>query len=105
MAWDELRTGDCLSILPQLPAGAVDLAFADPPFNIGYGYDVYQDRRGKADYLRWTDRWLAEVRRVLSPTGSLFVAIGDEYAAEMKLALEAGGFTCGTGSSGITPSG
>ncbi len=90
--WDQVMEGDCLSVLPTLPAGAVDLAFADPPFNIGYEYDVYQDCRGKADYLAWTDKWLAAVKRVLSPTGSLFVAIGDEYAAEMKLALEAGGF-------------
>ena len=90
--WDQVIEGDCLSVLPTLPDGSVDLAFADPPFNIGYGYDVYQDRRGKTDYLAWTDKWLAAVKRVLSPTGSLFVAIGDEYAAEMKLALEAGGF-------------
>ena len=92
MVWDEIIAGDCLSVLPTLPAGAVDLLFADPPFNIGYGYDVYQDKRGKADYLRWTEAWLAATRRVLSPTGSLFVAIGDEYAAEMKLALEGQGF-------------
>ena len=90
--WDQLFQGDCLSVLPNLPAGCVHLAFADPPFNIGYGYDVYQDTRGKADYLQWTERWLAGVKRVLAPTGSLFVAIGDEYAAEMKLALEGQGF-------------
>ena len=36
---------------------------------------------------------LAEVKRVLSPAGSLFVAIGDEYAAEMKVRLDALGFT------------
>ena len=29
------------------PAGSVDLAFADPPFSIGYG-DVYHDRRRPA---------------------------------------------------------
>jgi site-specific DNA-methyltransferase (adenine-specific) len=92
MAWNELLHGDCLAVLPRVPDGAVDLAFADPPFNIGYDYDLYQDRRTKADYLQWTDRWLAQVRRVLKPDGSLFVAIGDEYAAELKLAIEGQGF-------------
>jgi DNA modification methylase len=89
MGLDEVLTGDCLELLPQVPAGSVDLAFADPPFNIGYEYDQYHDRRGKGDYLAWTDRWLAAVVRTLKPNGSLFVAIGDEYAAEHKVRLDA----------------
>ena len=87
--WDTVQTGDCLERLATLPAGSVDLAFADPPFNIGYEYDLYDDRRAKADYLAWTDKWLAAVKRVLQPDGSFFVAIGDEYAAEMKVRLDA----------------
>ena len=35
---------DCISGMKQLAAGSVDLAFADPPFNIGYAYDVYHDK-------------------------------------------------------------
>jgi DNA modification methylase len=85
---NELHQGDCLEILARLPAGTVDLAFADPPFNIGYGYDVYNDKRAKADYLQWTERWLAAVDRVLKPNGSFFVAIGDEFAAEHKVRLD-----------------
>jgi site-specific DNA-methyltransferase (adenine-specific) len=85
--------GDCIGRLAELPAASVDLAFADPPFNIGYEYDHYDDRRHKADYLAWTDKWLAAVVRVLKPTGSLYVAIGDEYAAELKVRLDALGLT------------
>src|SRR5947209_5855533 len=90
---NKILTGDCLRHLAELPAGCVDLAFADPPFNIGYEYDVYNDRQSKADYLEWTERWLAAVRRVLKPDGSFYVAIGDEYAAEMKVRLDALGLT------------
>jgi site-specific DNA-methyltransferase (adenine-specific) len=90
---DQILTGDCLRLLANLPAGSVDLAFADPPFNIGYDYDVYDDDRSHNDYLTWTDRWLAAVRRVLSPTASLYIAIGDEYAAEMKVRLDGLGLT------------
>ncbi len=93
MPWDEVWTGDCLELLGRLPKGSVDLAFADPPFNIGYEYDLYHDRRKKDEYLAWTDRWLDAVRRVLKPTASLWVAIGDEYAAEVKLALDRLGLT------------
>jgi site-specific DNA-methyltransferase (adenine-specific) len=76
-----------------LSAGTVDLAFADPPFNIGYKYDIYHDRRPKDDYLAWTEKWLAAVRRVLKPAASFYVAIGDEYAAEVKIRLDALGLT------------
>ncbi len=90
---DTVLTGDCLRHLAEMPEGVVDLAFADPPFNIGYEYDVYQDRRGRAEYLAWTERWLAAVKRVLRPDGSFWVAIGDEYAAEIKVRLDALGLT------------
>ena len=90
---NEIVTGDCLEWLPTLPAGSADLVFADPPFNIGYDYDRYDDSRTKADYLAWADRWLGEAVRVLSPTGSLWLAIGDDFAAEHKVRLDALGLT------------
>lgn len=85
--------GDCIEALSELPEGCVDLAFADPPFNIGYKYDAYRDTRSKGDYLEWTEKWLAAVRRVLKPEGAFFVAIGDENAAEIKVRLDALGLT------------
>jgi site-specific DNA-methyltransferase (adenine-specific) len=91
--WNEVLAGDCVELLSKIPAGSVDLVFADPPFNIGYEYDRYDDRRAKADYLAWTERWLSAARRVLKPTGAMFVAIGDEYAAEVKVRLDALGLT------------
>ncbi len=93
MDTDRIHHGDCLALLAELPPACVDLAFADPPFNIGYEYDAYDDRKHKDDYLRWTEKWLAAVRRVLKPTGSFYVAIGDEYAAEVKVRLDALGLT------------
>lgn len=90
---DQLLVGDSLRHLAELPEASVHLAFADPPFNIGYEYDVYNDRQSRADYLDWTERWLAAVRRVLRPDGSFYVAIGDEYVAELKVRLDALGLT------------
>ena len=90
---NDLLVGDCVEIMGRLPAGSADLVFADPPFNIGYGYDVYDDRRGSADYLAFADRWLAAAVRLVAPTGSFFLAIGDEYVAEHKVRLDALGLT------------
>jgi site-specific DNA-methyltransferase (adenine-specific) len=93
MQVDQVVTGDCVELLARLPEASVDLAFADPPFNIGYEYDRYDDRRAKTEYLGWTESWLGAVHRVLKPTGSFYVAIGDEYAAEIKVRLDEIGLT------------
>ncbi len=85
--------GDCVKILSGLEPGSVDLVFADPPFNIGYGYDVYNDSRAKEEYLKWSETWLAAATRVLKPDGSFFLAIGDEFVAEHKVRLDALGLT------------
>ncbi|MEQ8786133.1 MAG: DNA methyltransferase [Pirellulaceae bacterium] len=89
-----IRLGDCIEQMNALPAGSVDLAFADPPFNIGYQYDVYDDRLEHERYLEWSSKWIAAVHRVLKPTGTFWLAIGDEYAAELKLESQRLGFTC-----------
>jgi site-specific DNA-methyltransferase (adenine-specific) len=84
--------GDCVAKLAELPGGCIDLAFADPPFNIGYEYDVYDDRKKRGDYLAWSRAWIAAVHRVLKADGTFWLAIGDEYAAELKLASQELGF-------------
>ena len=75
---------DCIEWLEGRPPFA-DLIFADPPFNIGYQYDVYEDRKAYEEYSDWTRRWMRACCAVLKPTGSFWVAIGDEYAAEVRL--------------------
>jgi DNA modification methylase len=82
---DRLYTGDCLELFSRLAAETTDLIFADPPFNIGYDYDIYDDRRESETYLNWSLEWGREIVRVLKPSGAFWLAIGDEYAAELKV--------------------
>ena len=89
-----IHHGDCIAGMNALPAGSVDLAFADPPFNIGYDYDVYDDRQEHQQYLDWSRNWIAAVHRVLKDDGTFWLAIGDEYAAELKVASQEIGFHC-----------
>ncbi|MHC4696085.1 MAG: DNA-methyltransferase [Planctomycetota bacterium] len=92
---DRIIRGDALKELAKLEASSVDLVFADPPFNIGYEYDEYDDRRSADDYVDWSRQWIEGVIRVLKPTGTFWLAIGDEYAAELKiLATRELGLTC-----------
>ena len=75
--------GNCIEQLARLPEGWVDLCFADPPFNIGYRYHNYDDRRDVDEYLDFSRQWIRAVHRALRPGGSFYLAIGDEFAADL----------------------
>ncbi len=77
--------GDCIEVLGKLREPFADLIFADPPFNIGYKYDKYYDKVKKNNYIAWTKDWMAACKKVLKPHGSFYIAIGDEYAANVKI--------------------
>ncbi len=91
-AENKIIHGDCIELMNSLGEGCLDLAFADPPFNIGYDYDVYDDRRAARDYLGWSRAWISAVYRALKPDGTFWLAIGDEFAAELKIASQEIGF-------------
>ena len=79
--------GDCLQALERLPPHSVDVAFADPPYMLSNGGTTCQSgRRARVDKGSWDasrgvaedhafqSRWLAAVRRVLKPSGTLWVS-------------------------------
>jgi site-specific DNA-methyltransferase (adenine-specific) len=88
----KIHESDCIAGMNGLPAASIDLAFADPPFNIGYEYDVYHDAKDYDEYLAWSRQWISAVHRILKPTGTFWLAIGDEYAAELKIEAQKIGF-------------
>ena len=70
----QLYEGDCLTIMPSLEAGSVDLLFADPPFNLGKTYSSkINDTMGEEEYIDWTKRWVTEAIRLLKPGGAFFL--------------------------------
>jgi DNA modification methylase len=77
--------GDCIKILGKVKQPFADLIFADPPFNIGYKYDKYQDKQKKDRYIAWTKDWMTVCKKILKPAGSFYIAIGDDYAANVKI--------------------
>jgi DNA modification methylase len=76
---------DTIELLPKWPSGCVDLAFADPPYNIGYVYDKYHDDLPDDQYVSWCRDWMRECQRVLADTGSFYIAIGDDFAAQLRM--------------------
>lgn len=70
----QLFEADCIEVMSQLEAETVDLAFADPPFNLGKTYtSAIDDALAHDEYLAWCKNWLDQMIRVLKPGGSLFV--------------------------------
>lgn len=84
---DRILVGDCITELKKIPAGTVDLVFADPPYNLQLSGGLTRPDQSKVDavddhwdqfesfeaYDRFTKGWLAECRRVLKPDGALWV--------------------------------
>ena len=76
---DRILQGDNLEILASLPEKSVDLIFADPPYNLQLGGDLWRPNMTKVDavddewdqfsdfeaYDKYTEQWLTACRRVL----------------------------------------
>ncbi len=80
---DQVVCADSIKALNDAPEGWADLVFADPPFNIGYLYHGYDDRLKTEDYLKFSEDWMRAIHRALKPDGSFYLAIGDDYAADL----------------------
>ncbi len=70
---DVVHCGDALDVLRRYPDNSIDLAFADPPYNLNKSYNIYEDEGDESGYVRWCNSWLLEYVRVLKPTGALYV--------------------------------
>ena len=86
---NKIICGDCIELLSKVRKPFADLIFADPPFNIGYEYDKYNDKQDREQYIAWTKDWMTVCKKVLKPHGSLYIAIADEYAANVKIIADA----------------
>jgi site-specific DNA-methyltransferase (adenine-specific) len=65
---------DLFSVLPFLPSAAFDLIVADPPYNLDKRFNGKTFRRTDLEeYEEWLSGWLPEMRRLLKPTGSIYV--------------------------------
>ncbi|MFL5734361.1 MAG: DNA methyltransferase, partial [Chloroflexia bacterium] len=79
---DRILAGDNLELLASLPEKSVDMVFADPPYNLQLGGDLWRPNMTMVDavddewdrfadfaaYDAYTERWLTACRRVLKDT-------------------------------------
>jgi DNA modification methylase len=85
---ERIIQGDCLEILKEMEANSVDTIVTDPPYNVPVTYFVSDDKRWNRKWsdvsvlMHWWDSVTDELKRVLKPTGHIFVFCNaDSYAA------------------------
>jgi modification methylase len=84
---DQVLIGDCRQVLDALPENSIDMVFADPPYNLQLEGELWRPNQTKVDavdddwdqfesfnqYDQFTRDWMTACRRVLKPTGTLWV--------------------------------
>lgn len=84
---NQIIPGDCVASLDRLPEKSIDLIFADPPYNLQLQNELHRPNRSKVAavddawdqfdsfeaYDEFTRKWLTACKRVLKPTGSIWV--------------------------------
>ena len=79
--------GDALEVLKELPPNCIDLIFADPPYNLSNdGFTCHAGKRVSVNKGEW-DRsdgieedfnfhynWISECKRVLKPSGTIWIS-------------------------------
>ena len=84
---DQILIGDCIAQMRKLPAKSVDMIFADPPYNLQLGGELFRPDGSHVDavtddwdkfdtfaaYDAFTRAWLAEANRILKDNGTIWV--------------------------------
>jgi modification methylase len=84
---DSILQGDCIREMARLPDRSVDMIFADPPYNLQLGGDLFRPEGGRVDavdddwdkfdslttYDNFTREWLDQARRILKDDGTIWV--------------------------------
>jgi len=97
---NRLFLGDNLHVMRQLPSNSIDLIYIDPPFFSGRNYNIlFGDKNeirsftdiwegGMPGYLIWLNARLYEMKRLLKPTGSIYVHLDWHAVHYVKVEMD-----------------
>lgn len=103
---NQILEGDCIALMNALPAGSIDLIFADPPYNLQLKGDLHRPDNSLVDavddhwdqfssfaaYDKFTRDWLAAAKRLLKPNGAIWVIGSYHNIFRVGAALQDQGF-------------
>jgi len=100
-----LFVGDCMRIMRELPEAFVDMVFADPPYNLSNGgitchagqrvsvhKGEWDKSRGFDGDTAFHEEWIRECRRVLKPTGTIWISGTNHSVYQCGYLLQKMGF-------------
>ena len=87
LSLDTILQGDCIAEMERLPDRSIDMIFADPPYNLQLGGDLFRPEGSRVDavnnewdkfeslttYDNFTREWLEQARRILKDDGTIWV--------------------------------
>ena len=68
-----LLCGDCIEMMRSLPNESVDCIVTSPPYWKGFEDEAYFN--SYKQYLDWCELWLKECKRLLKPSGTMFLNV------------------------------
>ncbi len=80
--------GDCIDVMKDIGTETVDLIATDPPYNLMKDYGNDSDKRTYSEYIDFSRQWLTEAKRVLKPSGTLYLFMGVRYISYIYEILE-----------------
>ncbi len=103
---NQILCGDCIAVMERLPEASVDLVFADPPYNLQLRGTLHRPDNSRVDavtdawdrfasfeaYDEFTRAWLAAARRVLKPSGAIWVIGSYHNIFRVGAALQDAGY-------------
>lgn len=84
----EIINGDAILEMKKIASNSVDLIVADPPYNLGKDYGNDSDSKDFENYIAFTKEWTAEAKRILKPTGTMYVFMGFRFVSYLFQILE-----------------
>lgn len=84
----DILLGDCIDVLEDIAAESVDLIVTDPPYNLSKDYGNNDDNLNHDEYMTFSRKWLTEAKRVLKPSGTIYLFMGVRYISYIYIILE-----------------
>jgi len=84
----DIRLGDALELFKNIKDNSIDLIVADPPYNLNKDYGNKSDSMNFDDYIQFSKDWIKESKRVLKPTGTIYIFMGFRFISYLYQILE-----------------
>ena len=79
----KLINGDVITELKKIPTESIDCIITSPPYWKGFEYESYFNSYNQ--YLKWSEKWLKECKRVLNRNGYFFLNVANDSETTVRV--------------------